>query len=224
MIRALLPSPVNALLDVGSGPITPGYPYADRAEQITCLDWKLCQVEPIPAHVQGITGDFTTVELPRSHYDVIVVSDVFEHVQLEQEPAFIDRCQTLLPVGGTLVLSVPHQGTFAWLDPYDLKPRLQGILWRLGLYNQVHNGECDVRKGHQHYTQEDLSQKFQPLKLVEARYWGYVYDPLLSWVEGLSKRGLMPAELPWLNARCATEFERDYGTRAFNMALKFVKT
>jgi hypothetical protein len=108
---------------------------------------------------------------------------------------------------------VPHGGTFAWLDPYNVKPRIHRILWRLGLYKHLHNGSCDIRKGHKHYLAEEIAKRFEPLQLEEVRYWGYVFDPLLSWTNALR----LPAG--WLDRLCSQEFKQSWGVRAFNIAL-----
>jgi SAM-dependent methyltransferase len=222
-VNSLLPERCECLLDVGCGPVTPGYLYAERAEHVTCLDWKLRRVEPIPSNVECIEGDFTTIDLPQNFYDVIVAADVFEHVLLEAESAFIERCVSLLKPGGHMIVSVPHRGTFAWLDPYNIKPTIHRTLWRLGLYGRLHNGSCDIRKGHKHYSAEELAGKFSPLQLDRELYWGYFFDPLLSWAESLTRGKVTLPGDGWLQERCRREFERSWGRRAFNMALRFYK-
>ena len=122
-----------------------------------------------------------------------------------------------------MIVSVPHKGTFAWLDPYEVKPAIHRLLWRLGLYKNLHNGSCDIRKGHKHYTVEELTEKFKPLELSQVIYWGYFFDPLLSWALALSRGSCRFLGYEWLERSCAKEFERDYGLRSFNVALKFYK-
>ena len=177
----------------------------------------------IPTNIEYLKGDFTQIELEPNYYDCIIAADVFEHIALEQEPAFAKKCVSVLRPGGHLVISVPHLGTFAFLDPYSVKPAIHRLLWQLGLYKDVHNGNCDIRKGHKHYRVEQLIQSFKPLELLHIVYYGYFFDPLLTWAVALSRGSRQFPGYKWIEQACSRELERDYGQRSFNVALKFCK-
>src|SRR5262245_10443733 len=113
VVRFLLPAAVGDLMDVGCGAITPQYPYADKALRVTCIDWKPVIIGSTPPNVVCIKGDFTKMDLSPDRFDAIIAADVFEHVPLEREAAFAERCTRALKPGGSLILSVPHDGTFA---------------------------------------------------------------------------------------------------------------
>src|SRR3954470_3699070 len=114
VILSLIPQESDRLLDVGCGPITGSYPYASRAKEAVCTDWKLKTFGTIADNIALLEGDFTSLDLPNDSFDTIIAADVFEHVALEQESSFIEKCRAVLKPGGNLVLSVPHRGTFAW--------------------------------------------------------------------------------------------------------------
>jgi 2-polyprenyl-3-methyl-5-hydroxy-6-metoxy-1,4-benzoquinol methylase len=223
VICSFLPEQSETMLDVGCGPINSLYPYANKAMFVTCVDWKLLSIDPIPSNLECIEGDFTKLELPLNCYDTIIAIDVFEHILLEDEFSFVNKCISLLKPGGTLIISVPNKGTFSWLDPYQIKPAIHRLLWHLGIYKRIHNGSCDIRKGHKHYTAEEIVEKFKSLQLKEVRYWGYLFDPLLSWSITFSKYIYQFPGYQQLEHLCQQEFERNYGRRSFNMALKFCK-
>ena len=218
VIHSLLPKRSERLIDVGCGPITAAYPYADKAALVTCVDWKLKVFGPIAANIECLEGDFTKIDLPSNYYDCVIVADVFEHIILEQEPAFARKCASLLNPGGHLVISVPHQGTFAFLDPYKVKPAIHRLLWQLGMYKRVHNGSCDIRKGHKHYRVEELVDRFNPLQLVQVIYYGYFFDPLLTWAVALSRGSDRFPGYKLLERACSKELKHDYGERSFNVA------
>lgn len=224
VIHSLLPERSNFLLDIGCGWVTPSYPYADKAAEITCIDWKIQQVNPIPSNIKCLEADFTKIDLPSNYYDAIIASDVFEHVLLEQESLFVQKCLSSLKEGGHLIISVPHKGTFAWLDPYHVKPTIHNFLWHLGLYKTLHNGSCDIRKRHKHYATQEIAEKFKPLQLSTIRYWGYLFDPLLSWASALSTNSIKFPGYKMLEDACLWEFKQDYEMRSFNVALKFYKS
>jgi SAM-dependent methyltransferase len=223
VIYSLLPGQHGRLLDVGCGPITSDYPYADKAERVTCVDWNLEAPGSLPAHIECLCADFTSMDLPAESYDSVIAADVFEHILLEQESTFVDKCVSALRPGGSMIISVPHRGTFACLDPYQVKPTIHRMLSRLGLYKGIHNGFCDIRKGHKHYSLEELREKFSPLRVSKVVYFGYLFDPLFSWAIALSRgTGKIPG-FAWLQRSLNKEFHQDYGTRSFNIVVSFTK-
>src|ERR1700759_2497858 len=124
IIRSLLPGHSERLLDIGCGTITSDYPYADKALRVTCVDWRLQISGSIPSNIECFEGDFTSIDLAPNTYDSIIAADVFEHIALEQESVFVDKCVSVLRRGGTMVVSVPHKGTFAALDPFQARPTI----------------------------------------------------------------------------------------------------
>jgi 2-polyprenyl-3-methyl-5-hydroxy-6-metoxy-1,4-benzoquinol methylase len=223
VIHSLLPKQAARLLDVGCGPITSDYPYADKAQQVTCVDWNLKAPDLLPANVECLAADFTAIELPPGSYDSVIAADVFEHILLEQEHAFVDKCVSALRPGGSMIVSVPHNGTFACLDPYQVKPMIHRFLSRFGLYKGIYNGSCDIRKGHKHYSLEEIAEKFSALQVSKVVYFGYFFDPLFSWALALSRgTGKIPG-FSSLQRALRREHHRDYGRRSFNMVVTFTK-
>lgn len=223
VVRALLGGPVGRLLDIGSGRVAPDYPYLDLAERITCVDWNPRIIPPTPEKIEVRAGNFLDMDIPAESYDAAICADVFEHVPLEDEAAFAAACIRALRPGGLLIVSVPHAGRHAWLDPYQVRPALHRALFRLGLYRRTHNGCCDIRKGHKHYRLVEIEAAFAPLEPVDRRFWGYLCDPLLSWSEGLGRKlGVAPFQ-GRLARGCAAESAKDHGTASFNLALALRK-
>ncbi len=223
VIRSLLPQNSERLLDVGCGPISSDYPYADKASRVTCVDWNLKASGALPPHIECLDGDFTTFDLGSNSYDSIIAADVFEHIPLEQESLFVEKCVASLRPGGKMVISVPHRGTFACLDPYQVKPTIHRLLARLNLYKQIHNGCCDIRKGHKHYALQELTSKFSPLQVSQVTYFGYLFDPLMTWVYALTRGSNRIPGFSWLQRAYRRELGRDYGQRSFNIAVSFCK-
>lgn len=223
IICSLLPERPAQLLDVGCGPISLDYPYADKAHHVTCIDWSYRLTSSLPPNVDYLRADFTQMDLAPDSYDSVIAGDVFEHVLLEQEPLFVKKCVSVLKPGGSMVISVPHRGTFACLDPYQVKPTIHRILRRFNMYKAVHNGCCDIRKGHKHYSLEELADKFRPLQISQVVYFGYFFEPLVNWTFALSmSRNRFPG-LSWLERLHRRELDRDYGPRSFNIAASFYK-
>lgn len=221
-IARLLPPRSKRLLDIGCGPINSKYAYAPYADHITCLDWKMHEVPPIPPNLELVEADFLEAKLSEGQFDTIIAADVLEHVQLEQERNFADKCFRLLAPGGLLLVSVPHRGTFAFMDPYQIKPTLHRTLYKLGAYHRLHNGFCDIRKGHKHYKVDELTSIFRGFELDEVRRWGYFFEPLLVFASAAMRyRSSFPGR-SFLQWQCANE-NRDYGERSYNMSVRLRK-
>lgn len=69
-------------------------------------------------------GPAESLPYPDHSFDGVVMLDVLEHV-IDEEPVLREVARTLRP-GGTLVLSVPHQGILAQLDSLNLYRALVG--------------------------------------------------------------------------------------------------
>jgi 2-polyprenyl-3-methyl-5-hydroxy-6-metoxy-1,4-benzoquinol methylase len=176
----------------------------------------------VPGHIEALTGDFAKMDLAKD-FDVVIAADVFEHIQIEDEEAFIAKCVSSLKRGGKLIVSVPHKGAFAWLDPYEIKPLIHRTLVRLGMMKGVHNGSCDIRKGHKHYRLDELNGQFSGLKFEDVTYFGYLFDPLLTWAYAVFGEQSSNPLVKWLERRAAAEFRRSYGDKSFNMIAVFSK-
>lgn len=222
MIKSMIDGKRTTILDVGCGSLTKGYPYARDADEVVCVDWKLTKGADVAPNIRAIEGNFLDLEIPSEHFDLIILADVFEHISIEQERQFSRKCIASIRPEGELIVSVPHAGRFAWLDPYRVKPIIHRLLYRAGLYKQLHNGFCDIRKGHKHYLASELYDAFAPLRPVEVKYWGYFFEPLLSWADSKYLKFLPGSHA--LRKACSDEYLRDYSTQSFNIVVKFRKT
>lgn len=219
IVHGLIPPDTDRLLDVGCGPILSDYAYADRAKSVLCVDWNLVKSDNVPLNVECVSGNFVELDFPEASFDIVIAADVFEHVQMEDESRFIEKCISALRPNGCLIISVPNRGTYAWLDPYEVKPLIDRVRYKLGLLKTFHNGNCDIRKGHKHYELEEIKNQFSAMKLEKVVYWGYVYDPLLTWSQALFGYSSNSPIIRWLEDRVDTEITKNYGSRSFNMAL-----
>lgn len=92
-------------------------------------------------------------------FDVIIMNDVLEHV--ENEIIALNEMFRILKKGGQLIISTPHQGMFAFLDPANLKFLIKSpALLRLA-YGNKKAGSLLVSKNttrdfHRHYSLKQL--------------------------------------------------------------------
>lgn len=113
-MRAYIPAAAATMLDIGCG--AGAFAAGLRQARAGGADLEIWGVEMCPeaarlaAEVMDrvLTGDFHQVEsdLPRGHFDVIVLNDVLEHVI--QPDALLERIRPLLTDEGVVVASIPN--------------------------------------------------------------------------------------------------------------------
>jgi SAM-dependent methyltransferase len=75
-------------------------------------------------------GSADTLPFADESMDVVHCAEVLEHVPEELRPAMIREIRRVLRPGGRLIMSVPHDGLFAFLDPSNMRFRAPAA-WRL---------------------------------------------------------------------------------------------
>lgn len=143
-----------------------------------------------------LVADAARIPLPDASFDGVVFLDVLEH--LPDEAGAVAEVARLLKPGGTLVLSVPHQGPLAWLDSLNLYARFVRL---------THHGrfppEIAATGRHQHYSVERLRALLGPDFQIER-----------TWRTGIGLAEVL--HLPALFLfRWLTRFEALYGLAAF---------
>src|SRR3989442_6449776 len=121
LAAAWLPS-TQRLLEIGcsTGYLTSRF--LGRARRTFGLDINLKALRSAKRRhptVPLVCSDVEHLPFADGSFDVVVMLEVIEHVG--SDLAAIAEIRRILRVGGTLILSTPHAGTFAFLDPYNLK-------------------------------------------------------------------------------------------------------
>jgi ubiquinone/menaquinone biosynthesis C-methylase UbiE len=92
-----------------------------------------------------------------AEFDAVVLSEVIEHVGNSHKQAVMDEAMRVLSPGGTFVLTAPHAGLFAWLDPLDFKRRFPRA-YRIYQRRTGRVPKTAVEVGHQHVTLAELQR------------------------------------------------------------------
>jgi SAM-dependent methyltransferase len=109
-------------------------------------------------HPQGEYVLCNAEELPfaDASFDGVLLLDVLEHVV--DQAALLRQVQRVLKPGGTVILSVPHQGLLSWLDSLNLYARLV-CATHYGLFPQ----EIAQTGVHRHYSVDQLHTLLGPV-------------------------------------------------------------
>ena len=156
-VTSAVPAGTSSILDIGSGE-----------------GWTLNGFESVPRRV-GVDTDTEVLERARRRYpecdfreidggllpfdggefEVVILSEVLEHVGDGNKQRVVDEALRVLRPGGRLIVTVPHAGVFSFLDPLDYKRRFPRAY---RLYRRLAGGgpQTSADIGHKHLSVSEL--------------------------------------------------------------------
>jgi len=114
-------------------------------------------------------------------FDVVILSDVIEHIAKPQRPKVVDELHRVLKAGGHLILTAPHTGLLSALDPMDVKRRLPGLY---ALYARLsgHAPATDAEVGHRHLSVPELRDLLEPrFAIQDLSFAGGPLTSITAW-------------------------------------------
>jgi SAM-dependent methyltransferase len=136
---------------------------------------------------------------PGAVFDAIVFSEVLEHLPSGMERAALEEIRRVITPKGTLLLTTPHRGWFAWLDPMDAKRRLR------------------LRKvGHRHYSRDEIDELLAGLFRIDV----FERSALILYAFSTALGTLNLSSLLRFRQRISDwEYSKDFGRASFNLML-----
>ncbi len=169
----------------------------------------------------------TAASLPfeSNTFDVVILSDVIEHVGDENKQLVIDEAWRVLKDGGLFVFTAPYEGLFAWADHLDFKRRFPAI-YRTYMSIANYTPATPVEVGHKHLSLAEINQLFaNRFKIEEVRFCG-LFMPFIHWILAVGDRlQLLPRSVGnFLNSLQDWESGVQYPScLAFNIRMKAYK-
>ncbi|OGY51297.1 MAG: hypothetical protein A3J59_02395 [Candidatus Buchananbacteria bacterium RIFCSPHIGHO2_02_FULL_56_16] len=110
----LAPQARGRVLDAGCGSGLSTFLLAHRATEVWGIDVSEAAIAfatdwYLRPHLRFSVGDLRTVALPDSYFDVIVLTFVIEQLDREAQAPLLQRLQSALAVGGTLIIATPNR-------------------------------------------------------------------------------------------------------------------
>ncbi len=227
LAAAWLPG-VGRLLELGcsSGYLTRFF--LGRAERVVGLDLNarvLMTAKRRHPAVSVVCGDAERLPFVDGSFDAVVGLEVIEHTATDT--IAIEELRRVLRVGGTLILSTPHAGPFAFLDPHNLRraierwlPFLSAVADRLTRFPNAQL--TDNLDGHRHYRLDRLAALLAPGFAIRAVYrGGLLLYPLAGAAIGVAGRLWgKPRALRWMIRLQNWEFRRPFGPFSYNLVVR----
>ena len=233
-----IPPGCERLLDAGCGVGNGTFHYVAKVKET----WGLAPVESEIViarqkypQIRFEHGYLESLPFPNAFFDVVVLTDVLEHVR--DEIAALNEIHRVTKPGSTVIITTPHAGTFAWLDPYNYGgvlrtrwPRLYRYLQRANLARSV---DHSVPK-HRHYSRHQLETLLRRSSFGSGyvvnnvfRSGWLVYPLYINLLQAVIR--LLPAERAetltaparWLSE---VDYRIPYGSFAYNIALCLKRT
>lgn len=228
MIRGkfdLLPARTFPLaLDLGCGPGENLSRLGGIARDVVAIDvdagaMRAARDRVADARILWLLADVASLPLRPASADLVVLSEVLEHCR--EEPRVIEEIRRVLRPGGLLLLTTPHRGPFAVLDPLNFNwyfPRLYA--W-LGLAaKRKRKGEHPF---HRHYRLPELRRLLDGFEITRVHRGGLLVHPLVAWIDAAVVK-LLARRVPerWrrrLYRLAAWEGAVPFGTLAYDVWL-----
>jgi SAM-dependent methyltransferase len=145
--------------------------------------------------VQVLHGSADELPFPDGSADVVLCLEVLEHIPEDLRGKSVSEMARVLAPGGRLILTVPHRGAFAFLDPENMRfrlPFLHRMLSRLVGGGGKERGYVGQKHGvvrHHHFTRAELEALLgSHFAIVGIRGRGLLLFPLCTWLQWPSYR------------------------------------
>lgn len=201
--------------------------FLGRAERAFGLDINLRALASARRRHPGVPVVCSDVEhLPFADqsFDAIVMLEVIEHTG--SDIATVREIRRVLKVGGTLVLSTPHAGAFAFLDPFNIRrtfqrhfPHVYAVAGHLVRFDN--NQYTENLERHRHYRLEQLVAVLGPDFAIRAVHRGglLLYPLLGASISVIARLWNSPPALRSLYRLLNWDFRRRFGPFSYNLMI-----
>lgn len=175
-------------------------------------------------NVPIVCGSVEHLPFADGSFDVIVMLEVIEHT--ESDVSAVSEVRRVLKVGGTLILSTPNAGLFAFLDPFNLRRAIQrrfpiayGVVGRLVRFE---SGQfTDNLEWHRHYRLEELTSLLGRDFTIHSVYRGglCLYPLMAATISLVARLWNDPTMLRWLFRLLNWDFHLRYGRLSYNLMI-----
>lgn len=170
----------KVILDVGCANGYYTKLYAKKCKRIIGIDSNhelIKRAKEENPKIEFIEADAEKIPFEDEEFDIIIMSDVLEHVKSEE--LALNEVYRVLKKNGKLIITVPNRGLFDFLD-------VDNYSWYArkfkGFYRIIHKMKGrsipKIREGyknkHRHYSLEDLKKLLKKFKIEKYKRNGFI--------------------------------------------------
>jgi len=169
-------------------------------------------------------GDAEHLPFADETFDAIVMLEVIEHTS--SDSAAVSELRRVLKPGGVLILSTPHAGLFAWLDPYNVRKTIQQRLPFVARLSErlvrFSSGQfTDNLEWHRHYRLADISRMLEQDFIIHTVYRGgfWLYPITAATISVVGRLCNNQALLRWMFRLLNWDFSVPAGSLSYNLMM-----
>lgn len=197
-VSEAIQKPVNKILDIGCSYGWALEKLTDKADQLWGIDTDLealSLAEQSYPNVQFIHQTAANLPFDNGTFDVVILSEVIEHVGDENKQLVIDEAWRVLKENGLFIFTAPYEGLFAWADHLDFKRRFPSI-YRAYMRISHYNPKTPIEIGHKHLSLDEMNQLFNDRFTIDEIQFCGLFMPFIHWILVLGSRlKLLPHSL-----------------------------
>jgi len=183
-VRNAVPSHVNSILDIGCAFGWDLDALSDRADRLVGVDLDeeaLAQAHAQYPHLTFLSCSATELPFEDDAFDVVILSEVIEHVGEANKQPVVDEAYRVLKPGGRFIFTAPFAGATAWADPLDFKRRFPSA-YRLYLKASGYEPKTAMDIGHKHVSLPEIETLFGGRFEMETLQFSGFFAPFITWV------------------------------------------
>lgn len=221
-------NPVDKVLDIGCSYGWTLGRLTGKAKELWGVDTDnsaLHQAKEAYPHIRFIDQTAAILPFESNMFDVVILSEVIEHVGDENKKLVVDESWRVLKDGGLFIFTAPYEGLFAWADPLDFKRRFP-TLYQIYMSISKYTPDTPIEVGHKHLSLDEIHQLFDDRFQTEEIIYCGLFMPFINWLLTIGQRlKLLPLSFrDELNRLQAWESGVQYPQfLAFNIRIKAYK-
>lgn len=182
-ITELVQEPVDKILDIGCSYGWTLGALAGKADELWGIDVEqsaLSIAEKTYPYLKLIHQSAAKLPFENEMFEVVILSEVIEHVGDENKQFVIDEAWRVLKKGGLFIFTAPYDGLFAWADHLDFKRRFPAIY---KAYMRISNyaPTTPIEVGHKHLSINEINQLFNDrFDIGDVQFCG-LFMPFINW-------------------------------------------
>jgi SAM-dependent methyltransferase len=182
--------PVDRILDIGCG-----YGWAigsliGKSNDLRGIDTDqeaLLQAQQSYPSVKFIHQTAASLPFESNLFDVVILSEVIEHVGDENKRLVIDEACRVLKEGGLFIFTAPYEGLFAWADHLDFKRKFP-FIYRFYMQISRYKPKTRIEVGHKHLPLDEIYHLFDERFEIENIQFCGLFMPFINWILAVGDR------------------------------------